>query len=748
MLKKLFYNQIQLFNLLEKQIDPEKQKEVEYLINNDIWDEDVTPEEFKMSMEASPRKEFLVNYSLDDIAKMKLFKLENYNIGFALKKRYDYKTGKYLSNEYDEALSLHNNEPDVSNLGKILMKAIIRNGGHYLDYFETKDDYLGKLYDELGFEEYKRHGLDLSWEGDQIIRNKYGDIDIVYRKYNPEKIKENEESDEIDFSHKDEGYVIINNEKYYIDDKYIRKDIMDRTILSVQERYDEGEFIDAGTEEQILERYLQNISIFHPISSILNEMIKDDDYKEIVNYIYEEKIKNSKIESILTDCVEFSLTEPNELYKFIDSEDSDYDMILEGWGNIKLEDILDSNLKDENETIYEIKIYDSYNKKTKEKYLTEAEVIYLKEEIAHTIGVDVREELDEYKETASCSNISFDIPYTVYQIINFETFKEKFIENYPDADTNILSRKKRIRGLIRPKGDIPYPSRRIYNKIRDFNINNSSIKKIITYLYNRDNDLTKKYNYKELNPLSKNIPLLKSGMVQPIKDGKTIVQLFPNGFTIPNLVELDSTLEKNTISDISIFRFLKNSDLIVEFTKWNSSQQRVFLKEDNHVFQLNIKYLEKEDEVFDYAEELYRNNLGENATWQIKKKVKEWQATTGHPVSREKITLAWIRFTKINEDEIVMDEIQTDLDNEDQYFGKELMDGWEDIILSKFIKFVKYNLHINKIYYPTYATKKNEYHANPPTYLYSELPKRYGFSTQSSNLEGFMLLEKKKTITN
>lgn len=557
----------------------------------------------------------------------------------------------------------------------------------------------------------------------------------MYRKYNLKKIKE---SDEIDFSHKDEGYVIIENEKYYIDDKYLRKDIMDRIILSVREKYDEGKFIDVGAEEQILERYLEDISIFHPISSILNEMIKDDDYKEIVNYIYEEKIKNSKIENILIDCVEFSLTKPNESYMFVDTEDSGYDQILEGWGRIELENILDSNLKDENETIYKINIYDSYYQKTKEEYLTEAEVIYLKELIADIIGGDVRDELDEYKETASCSNdISFDIPYTVYQIINLETFKEKFIEEYPDADTTILSRKKRIRGLIKPKGDTPYPSRKIYNDIKDFNINNNAIKKVVTYLYNKDYDINKKYNYKELNPLIKKIPLLKSGMIQPIKNNKTVIQLFPNGFTISDLLNLDSTLEKNIISDISIFRFLKSSELIIEFTKWYGVQ-RYFTKKDNHVFQLNIKNEEIEDRVFEYAEEVLNK--------EIKNKVKNWQATTGHPVSRKKITLAWIRFTKINDNEIVLDEIQTDLDDEDEYFGKQLMDGWEDIILSKFIKFIKYNLHINKIYYPTYTTKIDKYHANPPTYLYDKLPKKYGFSTQSSNLEGFMLLEKRILI--
>ena len=189
MLPLTLLNQIRLFNLKEKVINPEKQKEVEYLINNDIWDTEVTPQQYKDSMSSSQRKEFLVDYSLNDIAKMKLFKLKDYNIGFALKRRFDYSTGKYISNDYDEALSLHNNEPDVSNLSKILMRAVIRNGGMYLDYFETKDDYLGKLYSEMGFEEYKRHGLDLNWEGDKSIRDKYGDIDIVYRTYKPKKEK-------------------------------------------------------------------------------------------------------------------------------------------------------------------------------------------------------------------------------------------------------------------------------------------------------------------------------------------------------------------------------------------------------------------------------------------------------------------------------------------------------------------------------------------------------------------------------
>jgi len=165
----------------------DKQKEIEYLINNDDWDKDITAQQYKDSLSSSHRKEFLVNYSLEDLSKMKLFKLKDYNIGFALKRRVDESNGDYISDEYDEGHSLHNNEPDIRSLGKTLIEASIRNGGIYLDYFETKDDYLGKLYSEMGFEEYRRHGLDLNWKGDKTIQDKYGDIYIVYRKYNPKR---------------------------------------------------------------------------------------------------------------------------------------------------------------------------------------------------------------------------------------------------------------------------------------------------------------------------------------------------------------------------------------------------------------------------------------------------------------------------------------------------------------------------------------------------------------------------------
>lgn len=191
--KKLlsYHTQLKLFLVQEKSIDPVKQKEIESLIINDEWDKNVTPKEFKSSMSSSSRREFLVDYSIEDLQKMKLFKLKDYNIGYALKRRFDYSTNQYLSENYDEITSLHNNETNVSNLGKLLMESAVRNGGIYLDHF---DGHLSKFYSDLGFEEYKRHGLDLNWEGDRVVRDKYGDIDIVYRSYIPKDKKVSEHS--------------------------------------------------------------------------------------------------------------------------------------------------------------------------------------------------------------------------------------------------------------------------------------------------------------------------------------------------------------------------------------------------------------------------------------------------------------------------------------------------------------------------------------------------------------------------
>ena len=75
---------------------------------------------------------------------------------------------------------MHNNEPDIKNIGKELMRAAIDNGGCYLDHF---DGYLSQFYQSLGFEEYSRDKFDPQYDEDETFRNKYGEADVIYRKH-------------------------------------------------------------------------------------------------------------------------------------------------------------------------------------------------------------------------------------------------------------------------------------------------------------------------------------------------------------------------------------------------------------------------------------------------------------------------------------------------------------------------------------------------------------------------------------
>jgi hypothetical protein len=100
---------------------------------------------------------------------MKLFKLDGYNIGYALKK----KDGKY-----SEIVAVHNNEPDVKQIGKELVLSAVKNGGCYLDHF---DGMLSNLYSSIGFEEYSRDEFDPQYDTGGEFQKKYGKQDIIYR---------------------------------------------------------------------------------------------------------------------------------------------------------------------------------------------------------------------------------------------------------------------------------------------------------------------------------------------------------------------------------------------------------------------------------------------------------------------------------------------------------------------------------------------------------------------------------------
>jgi len=138
-------------------------------INNQIWD--TNPIHFKEAIDKSKHREVLTDYSVSELKQMKLFKVLDYDIGYALKKH---------NGSFSEIVSVFNNEPDIRDMGEILIKSAIQNGGCYLDHF---DGFLSDLYSKLGFEEIGRGPYNPKYDKGGIIKSKYGEVDVVYRKY-------------------------------------------------------------------------------------------------------------------------------------------------------------------------------------------------------------------------------------------------------------------------------------------------------------------------------------------------------------------------------------------------------------------------------------------------------------------------------------------------------------------------------------------------------------------------------------
>lgn len=128
--------------------------------------------EFHRALSKSKHSQMLTPYSTSELSKMKLFKLKDYDIGFALK--------QFEDGTYSEIVSVFNNEPGISNIGKELMQAAIDNGGCYLDHY---DGFLSNLYKSMGFEEYKRYNFDPQYDPDGSFASKYGKADVIFRKH-------------------------------------------------------------------------------------------------------------------------------------------------------------------------------------------------------------------------------------------------------------------------------------------------------------------------------------------------------------------------------------------------------------------------------------------------------------------------------------------------------------------------------------------------------------------------------------
>ncbi len=158
---------LNLFNINEN-INISKRDIILELLDKNILK--TTPKDFLESLSKSKHIKMLSQYTITELSNMELYKVPGYNIGYTLKRE---------TSGVDITL-VHNNESDVKNIGNELVSSAIRNGGNKLDHFDTEP--LNTIYHNLGFVEIERYPYDAKYDINGDFRNKYGKLDVIYRK--------------------------------------------------------------------------------------------------------------------------------------------------------------------------------------------------------------------------------------------------------------------------------------------------------------------------------------------------------------------------------------------------------------------------------------------------------------------------------------------------------------------------------------------------------------------------------------
>lgn len=128
------------------------------------------PKLFRDSLLQSRYREMLTDYTIGELSKMKLFKLNGFNIGYALKP---------MENGGYDIVVVHNNEPEVRGIGEVLINSAIKNGGCFLDHYDTAT--LSNLYSKMGFTEIHRNAYNPDYDTNGVVAKKHGPQDVIYR---------------------------------------------------------------------------------------------------------------------------------------------------------------------------------------------------------------------------------------------------------------------------------------------------------------------------------------------------------------------------------------------------------------------------------------------------------------------------------------------------------------------------------------------------------------------------------------
>jgi len=162
-----------LNNLFIMNEDVDTRDVVLAMIESDTHWEINNYETFIASMMMSKHLEYLTKYTPGMLSKYNVttFKLEGYNIGFALKPVPD--------TDDVEIVSVHNNS-NVHNIRDSLVLAAVRHGGNILVHF---DGFLSKFYGHLGFEEYGRMKWDDKYAPEDWNYSKNGRPDAILRRF-------------------------------------------------------------------------------------------------------------------------------------------------------------------------------------------------------------------------------------------------------------------------------------------------------------------------------------------------------------------------------------------------------------------------------------------------------------------------------------------------------------------------------------------------------------------------------------